>query len=317
MLRLEKGLRARGVDVCHDLDALSLDAVLLLAGTRNLAGLWRVRRRGIPVVQRLDGINWIHRRRRVSPRYFVRAEYGNLVLSLIRSRLATRVVYQSRFVRRWWEAWYGPTRRPFRVIYNGVDLDEFSPQGPERPPEGRVRLLVVEGSLAGGLDIGLRWAMRLAESLAVERSVELVVAGRLGKRQREALAAFTRGTARAVGQVPREDIPALDRSAHLLYSADLNAACPNTVIEAMACGLPVVGFDTGALSELVTGYAGRVAPYGGDPWRLDPADVPALVEAAQDVLSDLPRYRVGARARAEEAFGLDRMVEAYLEFLLG
>ena len=52
---------------------------------------------------------------------------------------------------------------------------------------------------------------------------------------------------------PRERIPELDRSAHLLYSADLNAACPKSVIEALACGLPVVAFDTGALPELVQG----------------------------------------------------------------
>jgi glycosyltransferase involved in cell wall biosynthesis len=65
------------------------------------------------------------------------------------------------------------------------------------------------------------------------------------------------------GLQPAERIPELDRSAHLLYSADLNAACPNSVIEALACGLPVLAFDTGALQELVVGDAGRVVPYGG------------------------------------------------------
>jgi len=83
------------------------------------------------------------------------------------------------------------------------------------------------------------------------------------------------------GLIPRDAIPALDRSAHLLYSADLNAACPNSVIEALACGLPVAGFATGALPELVTGDSGRLVPYGGDPWKLDTPAVPALVEGGE------------------------------------
>jgi glycosyltransferase involved in cell wall biosynthesis len=104
----------------------------------------------------------------------------------------------------------------------------------------------------------------------------------------------------------------LDRSAHLLFSADVHPACPNSVIEALACGLPVVAFDTGSLVELVPPQAGRVVSYGGDPWKIEPPDIPALAEAAVQVLEDMPRYRQGARQRAEEAFGLDRMVEGYL-----
>jgi len=103
----------------------------------------------------------------------------------------------------------------------------------------------------------------------------------------------------------------------LLFAADINAACPNSTIEALACGLPVVAFDTGALHELVSGDAGRVVAYGGNPWLLEPADVPGLARAANEVLVDQPRFRQGARRRAEEAFGLDTMVEGYLTCLLG
>jgi len=97
----------------------------------------------------------------------------------------------------------------------------------------------------------------------------------------------------------------------------MNAACPNSTIEALACGLPVVAFDTGALPELVTGGAGRIVPYGGDPWKLDPPDVVALARAAAEVLENQTRFRAGARQRAEDAFGLERMVTGYLESLLG
>ena len=61
------------------------------------------------------------------------------------------------------------------------------------------------------------------------------------------------------------------------------------------------------------GSAGRVVPYGGDAWKLEPPDVSALVEAAGMVLEDLPGFREGARMHAEKYFGLDRMTEAYWE----
>jgi glycosyltransferase involved in cell wall biosynthesis len=85
----------------------------------------------------------------------------------------------------------------------------------------------------------------------------------------------------------------------------------------MASGLPIVAYDTGALSELVTADAGRVTPYGGDAWKLEPPDVKTLVEATREVLGEQNRFRAGARARAEEAFGVDRMVDGYLAVLRG
>jgi hypothetical protein len=60
-----------------------------------------------------------------------------------------------------------------------------------------------------------------------------------------------------------------------------------------------------------------VVPFGGDPWRLDAPDIPALAKAAAEVLADLPRYQIGARARAEQAFGLDEMMDKYLDVLMG
>ena len=118
------------------------------------------------------------------------------------------------------------------------------------------------------------------------------------------------------GVVPREAIPSLDRAAHVLFSADLNAACPNSVIEALACGLPVVAYDTGALAELIRGGAGEVVPYGSDYWRLQDPVIPPLAAACADILKNNESYRQKARQRAEAAFGLDAMVAAYLKALV-
>jgi len=317
-LKFEEGLRARKIEVTHNLEEPG-DAILIIGGTKDLPALLRRRRGGTRIVQRLDGINWIHRRRYTGPRHFVRAEYGNLLLSLIRSRIATHIVYQSHFARRWWENWYGDPHRPCFVIHNGVDLKAYSPApGNAVPPSPPYRLLVVEGHLSGGYDRGLQHAMALAQALQETCSieVELMVVGEMAEALRRRLAAQARLPIQWMGSLPRARIPEVDRSAHVLFSADLQPACPNSVIEALACGLPVVAFDTGALSELVTGDAGRLVPYGGDPWRLDPPDMAALARATAEILGDQPRFRRAARAHAEAALGLERMVDGYLKVLL-
>lgn len=325
--KLAAGLEKRGIGVCFDLADQPYQAILVIGGTRQLAGLWQARRRGVRIVQRLDGMNWLHRLPAADGwsstrlRHYLRAEYGNWLLAFIRARLAQAIVYQSNFAQGWWERVHGPTRVPHSVIYNGVDLDTYTPKGKEIPPQDRWRILLVEGSLMGGYERGLETAVGLAEQVqrrlaASERPVELMVVGRVPEQLRESWQQRSKVMIDWAGLLARQQIPAVDRSAHLLYSADLNAACPNSVIEALACGLPVLAFDTGALPELVTPQAGRVIPYGGDPWQLDPADVPGLAAAALDILQDQAEFRRGARQRAEDCFGLDAMVKAYLNVLL-
>jgi glycosyltransferase involved in cell wall biosynthesis len=181
---------------------------------------------------------------------------------------------------------------------------------------------MVEGTLGGGYEIGLETAVALTGQLnqpesGLDRPVELVVAGRVSPSFQAEWQNRAKTSLRFLGEVAAEQIPQVDRSAHLLYSADLNAACPNSVIEALACALPVVAFATGALPELVQMESGRVVPYGGDPWRLDPPDVAGLARAAAEIFVDQDCFREGARRRAEQVFGLDRMAASYLDVLLG
>jgi glycosyltransferase involved in cell wall biosynthesis len=334
--KLAAGLERRGIAVTHQLDKLPLRAVLVVGGTRDLPGLWRAKRHGIPIIQRLDGMNWLHRLSGpggAGLRHYLRAEYGNLLLSFIRSRLADRVIYQSMFSKDWWERKKGQTLTGNHVIHNGVDLELYCPEGPEKPPTDRWRVLMVEGSLLGGYEQGLAVAMhfmqRLAQLLAEQPVpgypglLELNIVGRVAEILRNQ---WDHRIGRSgdpggflinwTGLVPPERIPAIDRSAHLFYSSDINPACPNSVIEALACGLPVAAFETGALAELVSEDAGRIVPYGGDPWQLDTPDTNRLAAAALEVLASPDRFRAAARTLAEQLFGLDRMVEAYLGVLL-
>ena len=316
-LKFEQGLSQRGIEVTHNLYEAS-DAILVIGGTRNLLPLWRASHRGVRIVQRLDGINWIHRKRNTGLKHFLRAEYGNFMLSFIRRWIATHILYQSKFSRKWWEDWYGATKKNSTVIHNGVDLTVYSPDGSHQRPTERFRLLVVEGSLGGGYDMGLDNAIRLAEFLQKEHGfpMELMVVGKITDEHKARVQARSEIPILWAGAVSRDQIPEIDRSAHLLFSADINAACPNSVIEALACGLPIAAFDTGALNELVLGDAGRLVPYGADVWNVETPDTLALAAVASEILREQERFRKAAREQAENMLGLDKMVDAYLEFLL-
>jgi glycosyltransferase involved in cell wall biosynthesis len=314
-LKFENGLRARNMDVTYNPSEPS-DAILVLAGTRRLIPLWRAHRRGRLIVQRLDGINWVHRVRWAGVRYTVRAVYGNWNLAFIRKRLADKVIYQSHFINRWWDDWYRPARVPTSVIVNGVDLEQYTPEGLHERPSMHYRLLIVEGSLAGGLDSGLYHAVELANLLARKFKIELKIAGRVDGRTKNRLKDQTAFRINFLDAVKREHIPWLMRSSHLLFSAEVNPPCPNSVIEALACGLPVIGFDTGSLSELVQGEAGRLVPYGADQWKLERPDIQSLAEAAEEVLQENDRFRRSAREHSERNLGLEKMVDEYLKVLL-
>ncbi len=312
-LKFEQGLKARGIDVTHDLGDKS-DAILVIAGTRFLLDLKRARQRGIRIVQRLDGINWVQRVKWSGLKYTVRAEYGNFMLALIRNRFADKVIYQSQFIRQWWEDWYGVAKVPATVIINGVDLNTYTPNGEHERPVDKYRLLLLEGSLARGLNSGLFHAVSIAEKMSATYPMEVLVAGVVDESTQRQLQ--SRVPVKFLGTVPRAEIPKLARSSHLMYCAEVNPPCPNSVIEALACGLPVIGFDSGALKELVTDEAGRIVPYGANPWKLDMPDVNALALSAGEVLEKQDQFRAAARKRAESVLGLDQMVDSYLKVLL-
>jgi N-acetyl-alpha-D-glucosaminyl L-malate synthase BshA len=82
-----------------------------------------------------------------------------------------------------------------------------------------------------------------------------------------------------------------------------------TALEAMNCGVPVVGAAVGGLPEvIVDGETGFLRPVG---------DVAGMAEAAIGLLGDparLERFRVQARERAVRTFDAERIIPKYEAF---
>jgi len=217
--RLTSGLTRMGIEVTHDPLDPAVSAILVNGGTKDLALLYQAKRRGVRIVQRLNGMNWIHRKRFTGIRHFVRAEWGNWVLGQIRNHLADAIVYQSQFSQRWWNDARGEIAAAGTVIYNGVDLSAFTPEGPESPFADSYTVLVVEGHLGGGYDQGLVTAVRLVELLnhRMDKMVRLMVAGDVPPRLKDDFKGYEYPI-QWLGVVKRRyKFLAFDRSAHVLF----------------------------------------------------------------------------------------------------
>lgn len=326
--KLIEGLSQRGINVSYSINESNPDSVLVIGGTKHFPQLLLAKKRGIPIVQRLDGMNWIHRVLNTGAAHWLRAEYGNLILNLIRSYFADRIVYQSRFSKDWWDRVRGEVTCKNLIIHNGVDLSIFSPISDNGSQENKIRLLIVEGSLLGGYEFGLENAIMLGSEMVKRhvshKTLELEIVGKVSLSLQQNWENWIRDNIpngnlhiKWSGIVAHQQINSVYQGADLFYSADINAACPNSVLESLASGTPVIAFDTGALSELLEDQGGIVVPYGGDPWRVEKPDIGNLADNAIYLLDNLDRYRVSARKHAESYFGLDAMVDRYVDILLG
>jgi len=306
--RLSGELRRLNWEIVYPQEREQPDAVLVVGGTRKLFWLWKCKHRGARIVQRLDGMDWQSKRKPLTEWLHIRASLRNRLTALIRSNFADVVVYQSEFVKDWWNREFGVISGHHMIIQNGVDLNVFKPNGVDH---GR-RLVCVEGTVeystvsTGTID-------------ALAREVEFgdladtfEIYGKVSESIKQRYADFHK--VHIMGPVPREQVHTVYPGS-VFVSLDVNPACPNTVIEALASGCPVVAFATGALPELVTPECGILVPYGADVWRLEEPNYGALVKAIGKAFQDRPRLSAAARRIAEARYSFADVMKAYMKLL--
>jgi glycosyltransferase involved in cell wall biosynthesis len=106
----------------------------------------------------------------------------------------------------------------------------------------------------------------------------------------------------------RDDVPEWLRTLDLFVLPSQAEGISNTILEAMACGLPVVATKVGGNAELVVeGETGRLVPA---------SDPDALALAIRESVEDAERLCAQGEAgrwRVEERFSMEAMVAAYLK----
>jgi glycosyltransferase involved in cell wall biosynthesis len=178
------------------------------------------------------------------------------------------------------------------TVHHGLPLDQyrFDPHGGSH--------LVFLGRMTP------EKAPHAAIDIAVDAGVPLVVAGRVEPLhrdyfEREVKPRFSHPLVRFVGEVSfDEKIPLLAESRGMLFPIDWPEPFGLVMVEAMACGTPVVARPNGSVPEVIAdGVTGFVAD-----------DHAALVHAVKN----LGRIdRAACRRHVAQHFGIDRMSEQY------
>lgn len=169
-----------------------------------------------------------------------------------------RVICVSRFVARDLEAKIGCCDPRIRVVLNGVDTERFCPDTKRMPRRGEPVVLFLGRVVPEkGADLLVRAAVRLYDG---KRRFRLRIVGSSGfsasdpltpyEADLRRLAAPLGNAAEFVPFVPRDRVLALYRDADVFCApSNWDDPCPLNVLEALACGLPMVASARGGIPE--------------------------------------------------------------------
>jgi sugar transferase (PEP-CTERM/EpsH1 system associated) len=230
------------------------------------------------------------------------------------SAFVDRMVAVSDQLGRWLIEDVGIRARKVSVLENGVDAQKFMRR------DNRAALRARHGYTDGDVVVGtvgrldpVKNQAGLIEALSALRPahprLRVVIAGDGPEREilaRQIESAHLGGTATLLGH--RDDIPGVLSMLDIFVLPSLGEGMCNTILEAMAAGLPVVATRVGGNPELVVeGVTGALVPA---------RDTGALAAAISRYTTDEPlRHDHGfaGRQRVLKEFTLERMADRYLE----
>jgi sugar transferase (PEP-CTERM/EpsH1 system associated) len=297
--RLWQALRELAPAIVHsrNLAALETQALGVI-----MPGVKRVHGEHGRDVHDIDGTNWKYR-----------------LLRKVLSPMIHRYIAVSRDLSDWLSTSIGISPDRIYQIYNGVDQNRFSPpqkRATDIFPEGFVSAegSIVLGSVGRLAEVknqgSLLEAMHILLNIRPEwrDSLRLLLVGDGPLRMRLEQQAMELGLGDLVCLAgDREDIPRLLQALDIFVLPSLAEGISNTLLEAMATGLPVVATRVGGNPELIEhGVNGCLVPV---------SDAQALAEALQGLIeSTEARERMGASGlqKIRQSYDWDNTVAAYL-----
>ncbi len=250
------------------------------------------RRYGVKIVSHVNSC--------AHPAYANDWEAQNCDAAVIHNDLAHFIVYGSRHAKEGANRYLGPTNAPYEIIYNAVDTECFRPT--LSPSLDRFNVLVT----------GFHWIRHRIEpairAMPLVRQhypqARLVIAGRLVPGtgvwdcSRESFEQLMDEVGfynvKFIPEYTQAEAPSIYAMGDVLVHLKHMDWTPNTVIEGMACGLPVVHAGNGGLPELV-GDAGLSL---GVPFDWDRVHTPTPEALAETIAQAYERRdELGERAR--------------------
>ena len=197
------------------------------------------------------------------------------------------------------------------VNYNGVDGRLFHPADRQAaraalglPDDGRWLLYVGNLKVAKGCVDLVDAFITLAPEFPDLRLALVGGGAARAEIDRQVEAAGLQARVRCVGKAPHSTLPTWMAAADLLCLPSHSEGVPNVVLEAMACGVPVVATAVGGIPEVVPPAAGILVP---------PGDAAALQQALRDALA--ATWDTERIAHHGHSFDWDANVQCLLERL--
>lgn len=189
---------------------------------------------------------------------------------------------------------------PMQVIYNGVDTKRFCPGARKRQPGDPFKLLFVGSWMARkGVDLLAPIMHQLDEGFVLHYT-----GGPAARKDKAHMPSNMIDLGRLPGDAA---VVAAMQSADALLFPSRSEGHPLVAIEAMACGLPIIGMHGSSVSEAVTdGKTGLLCPQN---------DITAFVTTIRNLAADSTRHAnlaQAARMHAMEQFSEIAMIDAYL-----
>jgi len=292
---------------------------LVYLGSNTLPAYWRdlvsiAKKKGIPIVLNQNGV-------------YSEGWYGSgwgVQNGPMRelNHLADFVIYQSKFCQRSAEQFFGLREGPSTVLHNAVDTRHFKPLGSVGAPEGdRPLRLLVSGSQYQDFPVKCSVAT-LGEIRRHGVNSELLIAGSLSwaGSEEESRAQLRKwcvdfdvhGHVRLLGRYTQADAPGIHHQADILLQAKYNDSCPSAVVEALACGIPIVYSASGGTTELVGTSAGIGVAVEQSWTRMIAPDPKQMATAALSIYENLDEYSAASRELALKRYDLQDWVANHL-----
>ena len=187
------------------------------------------------------------------------------------------------------------------TIYNGVDTDTFAPDPDRRAEEPVIVFAGILTRRKGVVDLIDASHMLLSRGVG-HRLV--IVGGRPdeGIEEEDLVREAATGPEALVGAVPHDQIATYLRDADIFCLPSWFEAMPLSILEALACGLPVIATRVGQIPLIIDDSVGRLVA---------PQDPTALADALEALLTDdelRKRLAENARQKALDEHSLDRTI---------
>lgn len=184
------------------------------------------------------------------------------------------IIYLSRATKKLIEKKNGPV--PSRVLYHGVNQRFFSrEERPEDAPKGDFFISVSNLYVYKGLEFlidAMKELPELPPVLIIGKPLDLGYVDSMKKLiKKENLT----DRIRFIGNIPYDELPKWYSHAKAMIYTSWCENCPNILLEAMACGCPVVAMDIGPMREICQEAAIYSRPF----------HAPSLGKAIKDVLA--------------------------------